>query len=110
MKKLLFLVLFAAPFFCFAQTDTTTQKQKITYCIAQVEHDGSKFDINLDDGSRGRNGSEIKDSNGKTMKFDTRISALNYITQLGWTLVSSYTLKGTTLEVIAFVFKRPVNQ
>jgi len=110
MKKLLFLVLFAAPFFCFAQTDTATHKQKIAYCIAQVEHDGSKFDINFDDGSRGKNGSEIKDSQGKTMKFDSRITALNYVTQLGWTLVSSYTLKGTTREVIAFVFQRPVNQ
>jgi hypothetical protein len=42
MKKLLFLLRFAAPAFSRVQTDTSAHKQKVAYCIAEIASDGSK--------------------------------------------------------------------
>jgi len=109
MKKLLFLLLFAAPMFCMAQTNTTVNKQ-VTYCIAIVGNDGSKFDMMFDDGStKKRDGVKVKDAKGKIMTFDSKVSALNYVSKLGWTLVSSYIPTNIDMAV-AFVFERPVTQ
>jgi hypothetical protein len=109
MKKLLFLLLFAIPIFCKAQTGTTANKQ-VAYCIAIVANDGSKFDMMFDDGStKKRDGIKVKDAKGKIMTFDSKVSALNYMSKLGWTLVSSYTPWNVD-QAIAFVFERPVNQ
>ena len=109
MKKLLFLLLFAAPVFCKAQTGTTANKQ-VVYCIAVVANDGSKFDMMFDDGStKKRDGIKVKDAKGKSRLFDFKISALNYVSKLGWTLVSSYTPPNID-NAIAFVFERSANQ
>jgi len=109
MKKLLFLLLFTAPIFCKAQTDTTANKH-VAYCIAIVSNDGSKFDMMFDDGStKKRDGIKVKDAKGKIMTFDSKLSALNYVSKLGWTLVSSYTPPNID-NAIAFVFERSVNQ
>jgi hypothetical protein len=106
MKKLLFLLFFAAPVFCLAQADTTIHKQKVAYCIAEVASDGSKYDMMFDDGStQKRDGVKVKDAKGKVMVFDSKVSALNYVSQLGWKLVSSYTIPGIVYDV-AFVFER----
>jgi hypothetical protein len=108
MKMLLFLLLFAAPMFCLAQTDTTANKQKVAYCIAEITSDGSKYDMMFDDGStQNRDGIKVKDAKGKIIAFDSKISALNYVNQLGWKLVSSYTVS-VGLYDVAFVFERPV--
>jgi hypothetical protein len=110
MKKLLFLLLFAAPVFSRAQTDTSAHKQKVTYCIAEITSDGSKYDMMFDDGSTlKKDGVKVKDTNGKIMVFNSKISALTYVSQLGWRLVSSYTVPGILYDV-AFVFERPVAQ
>jgi hypothetical protein len=109
MKKLLFLALFIAPILCKAQTDTA-HKQKVNYCIAEVSADGSKYDMMFDDGSTTkRDGVKVKDAKGKIMVFNSKISALNYVTQLGWKLVSSYSISGILYDV-AFVFERPAAQ
>jgi len=110
MKKLLFLLLSAAPMFCMAQTDTTIQKQKITYCIVEISSDGSKYDMMFDDGStKKKNGVKVKNAKGNPMVFDTRISALNYVTHLGWKLVSSYPT-GLQSYDVDFVFERSIAQ
>jgi len=110
MKKLLFLLLFAAPMFCMAQTNAVTPKQKVAYCIAIISNDGSKFDMMFDDGStKKRDGIKVKDAKGKSMLFDSKISALNYVSGLGWRLVSSYVPPNIDMA-IAFVFERTINQ
>ena len=106
MKKLLFLLLFAAPMLSKAQTDTSVYKQKVVYCIAEIASDGLKYDMMFDDGSTTKkDGIKVKDAKGKIMAFNSKISALNYVSQLGWKLVSSYTIPGPLYDV-AFVFER----
>jgi hypothetical protein len=109
MKNLLFLLLFSFPFFCLAQTDTNTYQKKVAYCTVEISHDGSKYAASLDDGTTTKsNAMEIKDSKGKQMLFTSRIAVLDYITQRGWTLVSSYYIVDKYFPVLGFVFEKPV--
>ena len=109
MKNLLFLLLFSFPFFCLAQTDTNTYQKKVAYCTVEIGHDGSKYAASLDDGTTTKaNAMEIKDSKGKQMLFTSRIAVLDYITQRGWTLVSSYYIVDKYFPVLGFVFEKPI--
>jgi len=107
MKKLLFLLLFTLPVFCKAQTDSASHKQTVSYCTAEIYPDGSKYEIIMDDGTKKKSSQmEIKTPNGKVMKLDSRIAALNYVTQQGWTLVSSYAVVGIS-DAIGLILERP---
>jgi hypothetical protein len=110
MKKLLFLLLFTLPVFCKAQTDSASYQKKIAYCTVEISHSGaSKFVATLDDGTTTKiNAMEIKDSKGKQIKFTSRIAILDYITQRGWTLVSSYYIVDKFFPVLGFVFEKPI--
>jgi hypothetical protein len=105
MKKLLFLLLLSLPIFCHAQTDTTAYQKKIAYCIVGIGSPSRKYVVaTLFDGTAKKTSDiEIKDSQGKQIKFTTVIDVLDYVTQQGWTLVSSY-YAGAQY----FVFKKPV--
>jgi hypothetical protein len=111
MKNLLLLLLLAFPVFCHAQTDTTVYQKKIAYCTVEISHPGmtSNFVATLSDGTTTKTSAmEIKDSNGKQIKFTSRIAVLDYITQRGWTLVSSYYIYDKFYPVLGFVFEKPV--
>jgi len=41
------------------------------------------------------------------LKFKSRITVLDYMTQSGWTLVSSYG-SANPLTIVDFIFERPV--
>ena len=108
MKKLLILLLLAVPFICKAQTDTSNYQKKIAYCTVETQQSGSKFIAALDDGTTTKySAMEIKDSKGKPLKFKSRITILDYMTQRGWTLVSSYG-SANPLTIVDFIFERPV--
>jgi len=109
MKKLLFLLLLSLPVFCHAQTDTTAYQKKIAYCTVEVSQFGSKFFASLDDGTKTKaNAMEIKDSKGKQVPFTSRIAVLDYITQQGWTLVSSYYKDDKFDNTLGLIFEKPV--
>lgn len=105
MKKLLFLLLLSLPVFCHAQTDTTAYQKKIAYCIVGIGSPSRKYVVaTLFDGTTTKTSDiEIKDSNGKQIRFPTTIAVLDYVTQQGWTLVSSYYAGAQN-----FIFKKPV--
>ena len=109
MKKLLFLLLFAIPVFCKAQTDTTNHQKKIAYCTVEITTSGSKYLASLDDGTKTKSKDmEIKDSKGKQIKFTSRIAILDYVTQQGWILVSSYYMDDKYDNTLGIIFERPV--
>jgi len=112
MKKLLLLVLLTVPIFCFAQTDTITKKQKNAFCEVEAYPHGSQYEIIINDGSQTKeNGKALKDGQGKTMKFDTIVTVLNYVSKLGWTFVSSYALVlGGSSIGVGFIFEKPLTQ
>ena len=91
MKKvLLLLTIMCLPLFASAQT---MEKQYYIYNI--VTFSGSQkyegFKIDLDDG---KTIEKLKDSNGKTIKFNTPAAALMYLYSLGWDLY----INGATSE------------
>ncbi len=109
MKKLLFLLLLSLPVFCLAQTDTTAYQKKIAYCTVEIDTRGSKYLASLDDGTTTKTSAmEIKDSKGKQIKFTSRIDVLDYMTQRGWTLVSSYYTASRAETFLGLIFKKPV--
>jgi len=108
MKNLLFLLLLL-PVFCHAQTDTTAYKKKIAYCTVEIAARGSYYLVSIDDGTTTKaSAMEIKDSKGKQIKFTSRIAVLDYITQRGWTLVSSYYPYGKYDNTLGLIFEKPV--
>jgi hypothetical protein len=110
MKKIIFLTLFAIPIFCRAQTDTTNYQKKIAYCIVEIDTRGSNYLASLDDGTITKaSAMEIKDSKGKQIKFTSRIAVLDYMTQRGWTLASSYYTSSRVETMLGLVFKKPVD-
>ena len=83
------------PLFVSAQT---TEKQYYIYNIVtftgSLKNEG--FKINLDDG---KNIEKLKDSNGKTIKFNTPAAALMYLYSLGWELyVNGATTSGSSVN------------
>ena len=96
MKKLLFLLaMVCLPLFVSAQT---TEKQYYIYNIVtfsgSLKNEG--FKVNLDDG---KTIEKLKDSNGKTIKFNTPAAALMYLYSLGWELcVNGATTSGSSVN------------
>ena len=83
MKRvLLLLIIVCLPLFVFAQT---TGKQYYIYNIitfsGSLKNEG--FKVDLDDG---KTIEKLKDSKGKTIKFNTPAAALMYLYSLGWEL------------------------
>src|ERR1700761_1148197 len=110
MKKILLLLLFTAPLFGFAQNVISSNQPKGPYGIAMVYCGFSKsqVELSINDGSgKKMKDMMIKDEQGKNLKFTSEVSALNYLSQNGWSIVSSYedTSAGGTPN-IAFVIKR----
>ncbi len=90
MKKVLLLAMVCLSLFVSAQT---TEKQYHIYNI--ITFSGSLknewFKVNLDDGKTIK---KLKDSNGKTIMFNTPAAALMYLYSLGWELY----INGATSE------------
>ena len=89
-KELLLLAMVCLPLFASAQT---TEKQYYIYNIVtfsgSLKNEG--FKVDLDDG---KTIEKVKDSNGKTIKFNTPAAALMYLYSLGWELY----VNGATTE------------
>lgn len=82
MKKIFLLAMVCLPLFVSAQT---MEKQHYIYNIVtfpgSLKNEG--FKVDLDDG---KTIEKLKDSNGKTIKFNTPAAALMYLYSLGWEL------------------------
>lgn len=89
-KALLLLAMVCLPLFASAQT---TEKLYHIYNIitfsGSLKNEG--FKVNLDDGKTIK---KLKDSNGKTIEFNTPAAALMYLHSLGWELY----VNGATTE------------
>ncbi|WP_158990614.1 hypothetical protein [Mucilaginibacter sp. L196] len=109
MKNLLFLLLLSLPVFCYAQTDTTVYQKKIAYCTVEIATRGSYYLVSIDDGTTTKaSDMEIKDSKGKQIKFTSRIAVLDYVTQRGWKLVSSYYVDDKFNNTLGLICEKPV--
>jgi hypothetical protein len=94
-KSLLLLAMVFLPMFASAQT---TEKQYYIYNIVtfsgSLKNEG--FKVDLDDG---KTIEKLKDSNGKTIKFNTPAAALMYLYSLGWELyVNGATSSGSSFQ------------
>lgn len=94
-KALLLLAIVCLPLFASAQT---TEKQYFIYNIitftGSMKTEGLR--VNLDDGKTIK---KLKDSNGKTIEFNTPAAALMYIFSLGWELyVNGATISGSGMS------------
>ncbi len=113
MKKILFVISFVFPFFCFAQTDTTGTKQKEEYCMLFVSAKlfGKKINVNVDFGQEMPllGNEKLRDGNGNVLNFNSIIAALNYMAKHGWLLVNAIPSElesgGTAFY---YVMRRPI--
>ncbi len=108
MKKLLLLLLFVAPIYCFAQADSLKYKPKEEFCEVEAEHYyfGYQLKINNKDERSGKL-TWLKDANNKTRQFNSMAGVLNYMAQYGWVMISSFAEvdRGSTGQ-IHLIFKR----
>lgn len=85
MKKALLLAIVCLPLLASAQT---TGKQYYIYNIitfsGSLKNEGFKVDLD-----NGKTIEKLKDSNGKTIKFNTPAAALMYLYSLGWELYAN---------------------
>jgi len=108
MKKFLLLLLFASPFICKAQSDTSNYQKKIAYCTVEITQFGSKYFVSIDDGTKTKaSDMEVKDNKGKQIKFASRIAVIDNMTRQGWTLVSSYYKDDKYDNTLGLIFERP---
>lgn len=94
MKKLLFLLMFL-PALAMAQKDTSHSAAKYKYCrlIETGKIIGKGVNIYVDYGDTTMLSGNPKDALGKKIKFDTILSALNYMGEQGWDLVNSFIIR-----------------
>lgn len=115
MKHFLLLLLaLALPTFSYAQTYTPSDSVKIAvdpsdstrtrevYCLILGKATnmlglGSKCVVEVDFGEgqdiwRGGMDNTLVDENGKAIKFNSMVDALNYMTQFGWKFVDAYAI------------------
>lgn len=113
MKKFLFVICVAFPFFSFAQTDTTGTKQKEEYCmlVATGKFFGKKINVSVDFGQEMPllGNERLRDGNGNVMNFNSIVAALNYMAKNGWLLVNAVPSEsGSSGTVFYYVMRRPI--
>jgi hypothetical protein len=117
MKKILLILLFVIPTFCYAQTnqpDSTKAKEVYCMVIATGKLFSNKVSIQVDFGQetswwKGRHGDQIKDETGQVVNFNSVIDALNYMATKGWVFVNAYALsEGTSGRVLNYIMRRPL--
>jgi len=114
MKKILFIFLFLAPFFCKAQSDTTAKHEQYCMIIATAKLFSTKVTISIDFGqemSFWHRDQRIKDDSGKVISFNSVIDALNYMSSKGWYFVNAYALSdgSGSGKVLNYVMRKPAN-
>jgi hypothetical protein len=114
MKKLLLIAALCLPLFAAAQSDTSKNKAKEQYCmvVATGRMLSTKVDITVDFGQETKifsfQDTRLKDEQGKVIKFNSVIDALNYMAQQGWEFVNAYPLSEGSGggKVLNYVLKR----
>ncbi|MCE1156119.1 MAG: hypothetical protein LWW91_08370 [Bacteroidales bacterium] len=99
MKKFMFslFVLCLMSLFATAQSDSipTVVIKRFTYCeiIGTSGLAGSKVTVDIDFGQKTKifSDTRLKDKDGKPIKFNSLIDALNYMGNDGWELVQVFT-------------------
>lgn len=106
MKGLLLTLLLALPFFGFSQNDKRTEQ----YCmvLAHSKLLSTKVNITVDFGQEQSmwRAEWIKDEEGKVVKFNSVIDALNYMNGEGWEFVNAYAISVGQQNVYHYVMKR----
>ncbi|WDF57023.1 hypothetical protein [Mucilaginibacter sp. KACC 22063] len=94
MKKLLFLLMFL-PAFAIAQKENPGTNNRFKYCmlIETGKVFGKGVNVYVDYGDTTVRSGNPKDALGKKIKFDTILSALNYMGDQGWDLVNSFIIR-----------------
>ena len=96
--------------------DSLSISKKYVYCeIVQVGSISStKLEIQIDYGQNVKawfNDRRLVDENGKSIKFNSMIDALNYMGEIGWEFVQAYVIttklsEGQNINTIHWLLKR----
>lgn len=115
MKKILFLflsVIFSCAAMAQSQDDTVT-----VYCQIMGENTnffglGTKCKVKVDfgqgEGLWSSEGNKLVDANGKDIKFESMIDALNYMSDHGWEYVDNMFFTKGSGNVIHYLLKKEV--
>jgi len=103
MKKLFFYLTISVVFstFVFAQSNQKLLIKKFQYC--ELKYTNGRY-MEYDNGVRkkGWGANYLSDINGRPLKFETSVDALNYMGETGWELVQMYVEKtGDAVSVVA---------
>lgn len=112
MKKIIALFFLIAPAYCFAQTDSLKYKPKEEYCEVVARHYYSGYELKISNKDEDFDKIEwLKNADNKVRKFKSVLGVLNYMSQYGWMLITTFTevTRGNS-DDMHFVFKRPLTQ
>lgn len=110
MKKLLLIVLLVLPFTTFCQEQKLPRTEQYCMVLATSRLLSSKVSITVDFGQETSmwRAEWIKDEEGKIVKFNTVIDALNYMNAQGWEYVNAYAITLGNQNVYHYVMKRKI--
>lgn len=117
MKKLLlFLVSMGCFFFSHAQeksSDTTFVKKVFCEIVGRGNFMGTKVDISIDFGQKisffkQYNQKLMVDEEGKRIKFNSMIDALNYMGKFGWEFEQAYAVSMGNTNVYHFLLSKDI--
>jgi len=116
MKKLILILFTLTPYYSFSQTidDVPLASIDVPYIEVKTLHSGiftNKVNIFIDYGQLVSYGNDmnkqvIRGEDGKAIKFNSSIGAVNYLYNYGYDLRSSYTGSFQGFEVTAYIMEK----
>lgn len=115
---LLILIFFFSISYLQAQEPEKLSKAKAKYEYCEILSKGkilsSKPNITVDFGqaySFWKDKRVLKDANGKAIKFNSSVDALNYMASFGWELVNAYSvIRSDDYKIFYYVLKRELTE
>lgn len=105
MKKLIVLLILMVPFIAKSQTEMNFPQKVYCEIVGTGNITGTKVKIEADLGQKhisdtwgGDAARKIVDENGKDIKFNSMMDAVNYFAALGWNLEFTYAVSETGMS------------
>jgi len=114
MKKLLTLLFLCFSITAFSQEYNKEEAQNYVYCqlVGTSNLLGTKVTVEIDFGQKKKlfESTRLKGKDGKPIKFNSMIDALNYMGNQGWEFEQAYAIYTGNSNVYHYLLKKPVTK
>lgn len=115
MKNILVLMILTFSIGCFAQENDNSNKQKRVFCqlLGTGKTFSNKVTITIDFGQeisfwKGASNQYLVDENGKSIKFNSMVDALNFMGKSGWEFEQAYVITKGSKNVYHYLLSKEI--